>query len=121
MIYLKYFILFNIFLINCIIGILLSKKYKNRVNELRIFKEDIKILETRIRFTYEPIKEIFKYIYKNNNNISNIFKYANIYLEEKKDFKTSWELAVNNSKSKLSLKEEDLDIIKGIGNFLRKN
>ncbi len=119
MIYFKYVILFIIFMISCFIGVLLSKKYKNRVIELRNFKEDLKMLETKIRFTYKPIKEIFEEIYKNNNNIAIIFKYAIIYLEDKKDIKSSWDLAINNSKSKLSLKEEDIDIIKGLGNFLR--
>ena len=119
MIYVKYIVLFIIFLISCFIGILLSKKYKNRVNELRNFKEDLKILETKIRFTYVPIREIFEDISKNNDTVANIFKYAHMYLKNNKDVKQSWELAIDDVKSNLSLKEDDINIIRGIGKFLR--
>ena len=120
MIYIKNILLLIIFLICSLIGVLLSKKYKNRVKELRYFKEDLNMLVTKIRFTYKPIKDIFEEISKKNNAISKIFEQTNFNLKNN-DIKTSWEKALEFSKSKISLNKEDVDIIKGIGNFLRKN
>ena len=66
-----------IFLSSSLIGILISKKYENRVNELKEFKNAINIFKTKIRYTYEPIPDIFMEISKNlNSNISNVFKLA---------------------------------------------
>ena len=56
-----------IFLSSSLIGILISKKYSNRVNELQEFKNALNIFKTKIRYTYEPIPEIFKEISKNVN------------------------------------------------------
>ena len=122
MIIIKYCILIAIFAGSSSIGFLMAKRYKTRVNELREFKEILNILETKIKFTYEPLGEIFSQISKitQDNNISNIFE--NIVKNLKKDdVKTSWENALEDSKSNLSLNKEDISIIKGIGKFLRQN
>ena len=120
MIFLKYIILCLIFASSFFIGIIFSNKFKNRVTELRNIREYINILQTKIRYTYEPIKEIFEELSNIPNNVSYIFKLANEKMKEK-DVKTSWEEAVDCSKSNLSLNKEDINIIKGIGKFLRKN
>ena len=61
------------------LGILLSCKYKNRVMDLKELKKGINIFATKIKFTYEPIPEIFNEISKNvTENISNVFKVASI-------------------------------------------
>ena len=52
MIIIKFIILITIFGASTSIGFLMSKKYKNRVIELREFKNAINILETKIKFTY---------------------------------------------------------------------
>ena len=118
MIILKYIILVAIFGGSCTIGNLISKKYKNRVIELREFKETINIIKTKIRFTYQPLKEIFEELSKFPNNLSNIFKELDINMREN-DVRTSWEMAIDSSKSKLSLNEEDINIVKSLGKFLR--
>ncbi len=118
MIYIKYVFLITIFALSSLTGILLSKKFKNRVNELREIKEYLNIIENKIRFTYKPIKDIFYELSKNDNIISEIFKNAYFNLKNN-DVKTSLEKALNDSKSILSLNEEDINIVKGLGKFLR--
>jgi len=64
-----------IFLSCSLIGILISKKYVNRVNELKEFKNALNIFKTKVRFTYEPIPEIFNQMSLNLiPNVANIFK-----------------------------------------------
>ena len=62
MVFIKYTILFFIFFIAAWTGNLISKKYRNRVDELKSFKEAFNILESKIKFTYELLGEIFKKI-----------------------------------------------------------
>lgn len=118
MILLKFIILFIIFGGSTSIGFLMSKKYKNRVIELREFKTAINILEAKIKFTYEPISNIFNEIANNiDKNLSMIFKKASKYMDEG-TVKTSWEKAIEESKINLSLNYEDINIIRNLGNLL---
>ena len=58
-------------------GIIISKKYQNRVNELKKMKLNLNILHTKIKLTYEPIPQIFEEIgEKENSNINELFKTA---------------------------------------------
>lgn len=50
----KTILLFAIFSLSTVIGILISKMYENRVKELRQFKNILNIIKTKIKFTYEP-------------------------------------------------------------------
>ena len=122
MIFVKYTFLFLIFVGASLIGNLISKKYKNRVEELKSFKEACNILESKIKFTYEPLGDIFEEISNimQKNNIHQIFKNASINMK-KQDFRTAWERAINTSKADLSLKNGDINLIKSLGNMLRKN
>ena len=122
MIFLKYLLLFFIFLGVAYIGELISKKYRNRVNELKDFKEACNILESKIKFTYEPLGEIFEEISKilnNKNYIYKIFKQTSKNMKNT-DFKSSWNESIEVFKSNLNLKEEDISLIKGLGNMLGK-
>lgn len=66
-----------IFLNSSLIGILISKKYTNRVNELQEFKNALNIFKTKIRYTYETIPEIFAEIAKSvNPNVGYVFHIA---------------------------------------------
>ena len=70
----KYILLIGIFGLSTAIGIAISKTYENRVIELKEFKIILNILKTKIKFTYEPLAEIFKQIAnKNESNIEKIF------------------------------------------------
>ena len=75
MLILKIFLLLIIFILSTIIGIAIAKMYENRVKELQEFKGTLNAMKTKIKFTYEPLEEIFIDISKNDkNNISKIIK-----------------------------------------------
>lgn len=59
MIIIKYIMLITIFCASFSVGKLVSKRYKNRVIELKKFKDAINVLETKIKFTYEPLRRNF--------------------------------------------------------------
>ena len=62
MVILKYIVLIILFASSSYIGVLISQKFKNRVNELKELKTDINEFEAKIKMTYEPIPKIFKEI-----------------------------------------------------------
>ena len=116
---LKFLILIIILGVSCFIGILMSKKYSNRVEELRQFKNALNMLKTKIKFTYEPLVEVFYQIsISMPQNIANVFQEASVLMKNM-TVKESWENAINNSK--LSLTHEDTNVIKELGKLLRKN
>jgi len=59
MIILKYIIIGLVFLISILIGNIISKRYILRVKELQDFQNALNIIESKIKFTYEPLPEIF--------------------------------------------------------------
>lgn len=112
----KYFILFLILLLSSMIGKILSKKYVHRLEELEEMRNSLNILKTKIKFTYEPIPEIFKEISKNTNkNIGNIFGNAR---EKMKDTTANiaWEKAIDESVT--NLKNDDKQILKTLSKLL---
>jgi len=118
MTFIKLFILFSIFLSSIYIGILISKKYVNRVKELKEMKNALNMFETKIKFTYESIPEIFKDISdKTENNIKNIFKTSS----EKMNIMSAGE-AWSNSIDEINcnLTQEDKSILKDLGKMLGK-
>ena len=71
----KYIMLFLIFISANLIGKIIAKKYTDRLQELEEMKNALNIFKSKIKFTYQPIPEIFEEISNNSNrNISNIFK-----------------------------------------------
>ena len=112
----KYFILFLILLLSSMIGKILSKKYVHRLEELEEMRNCLNILKTKIKFTYEPIPEIFKEISKNTNkNIGNIFGNAR---EKMKDTTANiaWDKAIDESVT--NLKNDDKQILKTLSKLL---
>ena len=74
---LKYFMLLLIFISSSLIGKIKSKKYSYRLEELEEIRKILNDFKSKIKFTYEPIPEIFKEISnKTKNNIAVIFKSA---------------------------------------------
>ena len=55
----RYIFLLLIFISSTSIGIILSKKFKNRVLELKDIKSALNIMKNKIKFTYKPLSEIF--------------------------------------------------------------
>ena len=113
---LKYFLLFIVLVICSLIGKYLSKKYILRVNELEEIRIALNMLEAKIKFTYEPIPEIFKEIVQNTSqSIGQVFNLA----KEKMKIKTAniaWEEAVEESQNNLS--KEDKYTLKTLSKLL---
>lgn len=113
----KFFLLMVIWALSTTIGLLISKKYSNRVFELKEIKNALNILEAKIKFTYEPLPEIFSEIEKSmTENISGIFK-TSIEKMKKLSIKDAWIESIDNAT--LNLKEEDINILKDLGKLLR--
>lgn len=118
MFFIKVFILFMIFLSSLKAGKIIAKKYLNRVNELKDMKNALNMFMTKIKFTYESVPESFREIGNNiNGNIGKIFRIASENMKEKSAGE-AWEEVVE--KIETSLKDEDKNIIKGLGRMLGK-
>lgn len=112
----KYFILFLILLSSSLIGKFLSKKYVYRLEELEEIKNSLNILKTKIKFTYEPIPEIFREISENTSkNVGNIFKQASQKMENT-TANNAWEQSVEETETNLKL--EDKNVIKKLSKLL---
>lgn len=114
----KYLTLIIILASTTYIGILISKKYLNRVKDLKEMKNALNIFSTKIKFTYEPIPQTFKEISeKVKPNIANIFKESSKKMENKNAGK-AWEEALEESNT--SMTKEDIEVIKNLSNLLGK-
>lgn len=112
----KYFILFLILITSSLIGKFISKKYLYRLEELEEMNSSLNIFKSKIKFTYEPIPEIFQEIAKGTNkNIGNIFLVA-IEKMKNNNANIAWEQAINESYT--NLKEEDKHILKTLSKLL---
>lgn len=123
MIILKYFLLTLVFGCSALAGFMISRKFKNRVDELRCFKNILNIIESKIKFTYEPIGDIFLEIskmIKDKAIISEIFEKASKNMTDD-DVDGSWRNALEDSKLYLNLNKEDIDILRSFGKLLREN
>lgn len=114
-------ILLSILIVFCAtqVGIEIARKYVLREKELYEFKNAFKIMETKIRYTYEPLKEIFEYISQTieNKNISNFFKIVSEKIESI-SAKRAWEEALEAVN--LNLNKEDIIVVKSFGKLLGK-
>lgn len=115
---LKILIYSFIFLTTSAIGILKSKKYVYRAEELKEIKSALNIFKTKLKFTYEPIPEIFREIAENlNSNIGSIFKMASKNMELEIAEK-AWNAAIELNT--LNINNEDKNILKSLSNLLGK-
>ncbi|MBR3325399.1 MAG: stage III sporulation protein AB [Clostridia bacterium] len=118
MIIIKYILLLILFSISSIIGISIAKKYGTRVKELKEVQRALHIFEEKIKFTYEPIPDVFEEISKKcRENIGNIFYEASKSMNIMSAGE-AWEKALDNSNTKLT--KEDLDTLKGMAKLLGK-
>ena len=112
----KYMVLVIIFGLSTAIGLMIAKSYENRVNELKEFKNILNIMKTKIKFTYEPLAEIFKQISKNNqNNVEKIFGQMTNQLAYY-PAREVWENCIQDAD--ISINQEDKDILKKMGKLL---
>lgn len=116
MLVLKIIIYSFIFLTSSGIGLLISKKYEDRVNELKEFKNGLNMFKSKIKFTYEPIPEIFAQISNSmNSKPGKIFKLAsnNMKLLTAGD---AWNMAIDTDI--LCINEEDKSVLKNLSRLL---
>ena len=112
----KYLLLIGIFGLSTAIGLAISKSYENRVVELREFKNILNMMKTKIKFTYEPLAEIFKQIAnKNETNIEKIFSQMAIQMTYSQT-REAWENCIQEAD--ISINQEDKDILKKLGKLL---
>lgn len=114
--FIKTILLFTIFLLSTCIGILISKMYENRVKELKQFKNILNIMKTKIKFTYEPLAEIFNQIsQEKSSKIEEIFENMTYKLAFE-NVKYSWMDSIQEAD--ISITQEDKDILKELGKVL---
>lgn len=114
----KYLTLILILSLTSYIGILISKKYLNRVKDLKEMKNALNMFSTKIKFTYEPIPQTFKEIsQKTKPNISNIFKNVCEKMNTQNAGK-AWEEALEESNTNMT--KEDIEVLKNLSNLLGK-
>ena len=116
MVFVKYFILFLILVSSTLIGKFLSNKYIYRLEEFEDIKNSLNILKTKIKFTYEPIPEVFGEIAENvSSNVRRLFVLAKQNME-KMSAGEAFEEAVDNIIC--NLKNEDKKVIKMLSKLL---
>ena len=114
----KLVLLLAVFGTSTIIGILISKKYSNRLNILKDIKNGLNIFEVKINFSCETIPEIFTEISKKiKGTAGKIFSDTVEYMDTML-VGNSWEKALEcNSEN---LKKEDINSLKALGKLLGK-
>ncbi len=118
MILVKFMLLIAIFVASTLLGIKISKKYSSRVKELKEFQSALNIFEEKIKFTYEPIPDVFQEISQHiKGNIGKIFEKAS---DDMKIMSAgvAWEKAIDESNTKLT--NDDKEVIKGLAKMLGK-
>lgn len=108
----------SIIFCSCKIGILISRKYIYRLDELEEIKNDFQIIENKIKYTYEPLENIFTDISKlSSPNISEFFITVAGNIKNKGTEK-AWKEAIRNLES--SLTKEDKEVLEEFGRLLGK-
>lgn len=116
MLIVKIFIYSFIFLTCSMIGILKSKKYVYRVNELKEFKNALNMFKAKIKFTYEPIPEIFTQIANTTEpEIGSVFKIASNNMKFCAAGE-AWSKAIDTDLLNINL--EDKNILKDLSKLL---
>lgn len=112
----KYFMLFIILVACSLIGRYIAKKYVIRVNELEEMKNALNMFRAKIKFTYEPLPEIFEGIAQNTNkSIGQVFRLAKQKMENN-TAGIAWEQAIEESEN--SLTKEDKYVLKTLSKLL---
>lgn len=117
---LKLIILLTIFSTSTIIGVLISKKYSNRVKILKNLKNALNIFEVKINYSFETIPEIFKEISEKIDGVAGkIFSDTVKNMEKNMLAGEAWEKSIEQN-GKETLRKEDISSIKSLGKMLGK-
>lgn len=112
----KMMMLFLIFFLSNIIGKMIAIKYNYRWQELKEIKNALNVFKTKIRFTYEPLPEIFEEISKTTKNkVGEIFKEAKKNMEYENAGK-AWKNAIEKTEN--HLKPEDKETLNMLSKLL---
>lgn len=96
----------------------MSKKYSNRLRDLKEMRKALNFFEEKIKFTYEPIPDVFEEIsHKVKENIGEIFQKSSKAMENE-CAGVAWENAIDEVNSNFT--NDDKDIIKGLAKMLGK-
>ena len=100
------------------IGIILSKKYKYRLEELDEFKNVFNIIENKIKYTYQPLETIFSEIAEISSfQVKSFFNYVANNIK-REGAESAWKNGLQ--KTDLNIKKEDKEILKEFGTMLGK-
>ena len=114
----KWILLIGVFGTSTVIGVLISKKYSNRLQILKDMKNALNIFEVKVNFSMETIPEIFTEIsQKIKGAAGKIFANA----VENMDVMIAgdaWEKAVESNSENLN--NEDINSLKPLGKLLGK-
>lgn len=116
----KIILLITLFCTSSIIGILISKKYSNRVQILKNLKNALNIFEVKINFSFETIPEIFEEISQKIDGVAGKMFSDTIKNMNNKNVLAgeAWEKSVEDNGT--GLKKEDVNCIKTLGKLLGK-
>ena len=113
----KYITLTLIFGGTSFIGILIAKKYSNRLKELQEIKKALHMLEVKMKFTYMSIPVIFREIETQvYGNIAKIFGNCAEKIEYMPAEK-AWNESIYNSNTNLLPK--DKEVLNGLGQMIK--
>ena len=113
----KILFLLSVFVLSTMIGMIIAKRYSNRVSELQELITALEILESRMNYTYDTITEIFDFIARHlKTNVKNLFEYSAEKLSMDKNFSAGelFNATIEEEKILLDLTEEDIEILKGL-------
>ena len=118
MMIIKAVLLFIVFLFSSYVGKIISGQYKIRVEELKEMKKSFIAIETKMKYTYDVLPEIFKEVAIGlRQSIREIFEYATLLMKEK-TANEAWIESIQSAKTNMT--KEDLEILKGYGKLLGK-
>lgn len=118
MIILKYVLILCVFIISLYIGNIISRRYILRVKELKEMKNALNIIENKIKFTYEPLPDIFMQTSKMfSKNISQIFVQAANNMKTV-NAEEAWDKSMKTVTTNLNF--EDIENLKSFGKMLGK-
>ncbi|MBR1802586.1 MAG: stage III sporulation protein AB [Clostridia bacterium] len=116
MLFFKIILLILIIGASTVLGILFSKKYSNRVKELKEMKNGLNMLATKMKFTYEPIPNLFLEIgSKIGGNVGQVFIRASDRMKEQAAGE-AWSNALEEVPNNLT--EEDKIVLKNLSRLL---
>lgn len=113
----KVILLLVIVALSTFIGILISKRYSSRVDEIQDLITALEILESRLNYTYDTIPDAFSFVGKHmRSSAKKIFEIASQKLQIEKSFTASevFQSTIDEEKAFLSLNENDIEVLKGL-------